>query len=82
MTRRVIVVQVLASPNDTEPAAVVVANIGPDRISTETTGDMDVLQDAVEALQVATGQYPTQREGPMVAAGVGGVVLGALLGGE
>ena len=78
----VLVVKVFASPDATEPAAEVVADFYPDRVTTQTTGDPDVVSLAAEALQVATGQHPTQRDGTAMAAGVGGVVLGALLGGE
>ena len=77
----VLVVKVFASLDADTPAAEVVAEVYPDRITTHTTGDADAVALGAEALRVAAGADRKGSSAPLYAAGLGGVVLGALLGG-
>ena len=77
----VLVVKVFASPDAEAPVAEVEAEIHRDRITTYRTGDLDAVKVAAEALQVAAGDDGRGDNAPAYAAGIGGVLLGALLGG-
>lgn len=78
----VIVVKVFASQDTDAPAAEVVAEVYPDRITTHTTGDADAVTLGAKALQVAAGDHGQgQGDAPLYAAGLGGVLLGSLFGG-